>query len=226
MSRMARLVVPGLPHHIVQRTRRRADLFPDRLDPHRYLDLLAEYAAKHGLGIRAYCLLKDHVHLVAVPEREESLAAVMKPLAMRYAQYVGRSAGGRPRGRLWQGRPQSCPLDETHFWAAVRYVERHPVESGLVVRAERYGWASGRTHCGHVPNPLVTGRLERLGVVDDWAAWLRDPPDPALVATLHACTRTGRPAGSPEFVARIEKGCGRPLAAPAPGRPPRHPPGA
>ena len=223
MPRRPRLVVPGTPHHIVQRTRKGAELFPDRRDPHRYLDLLAAYAGKHGLGIRAYCLLSDHVHLVAVPEREESLAAAMRPVAVRYAQYVNRSCGGSVRGRLWDDRPQSCPLDETHFWAAVRYVERHPLKSGLVIRAERYAWSSGRTHCGRVPDPLLTGDLEHLGVVEDWAAWLRDPPDPALVATLHACTRTGRPAGSPAFIARLEKRFGRPLATPARGRP-RHEP--
>ena len=72
MPRIARVVVPGLPHHITQRGNRRADVFFDDEDRRRYLFLLGRYAERHGLAIWAYCLMTNHVHFVAVPSDEAS----------------------------------------------------------------------------------------------------------------------------------------------------------
>ena len=83
---MARVVIPGCPHHLTQRGNRREDVFFTAADRQRYLDLLAEYATKRGLAVQAYCLMTNHVHLVVVPEAEASLAAALKPVHMRYAQ--------------------------------------------------------------------------------------------------------------------------------------------
>ncbi len=116
MPRMARVVVAGIPHHITQRGNRREDVFFCDDDRQRYLQLLLEYSAKHELETLAYCLITNHVHLVCVPAREESLSLVSKPLDMRYAQHVNWTHG--ISGRLWQGRFYSCVLDEDHLWAS------------------------------------------------------------------------------------------------------------
>ena len=85
MPRMARVVVPGVPHHlpspglrkagVTQRGNRREDVFHTDADRRRYLALLADYAAAHGLAVRAYCLMTNHVHLIVVPREAGSLAA-------------------------------------------------------------------------------------------------------------------------------------------------------
>ena len=69
--------------------------------------------------------MPNHVHLIVVPRRQESLAAVLKPVHMRYAQHFNRQHG--ITGHVWQGRFFSCALDDAHLLAAVRYVERNPV---------------------------------------------------------------------------------------------------
>ena len=148
MPRMARVVIPGVPHHVTQRGNRGEEVFFCDDDRRRYLDLLAKYGAKHGLAVHAYCLMTNHVHLVVVPETAESLAAALKPLHLRHAQELNHRLN--ISGILWQGRFHSTPLDERHFWAAVRYVERNPVRTGMVEHAWDYPWSSAAAHCGQI----------------------------------------------------------------------------
>ena len=227
MPRLARVVIPECPHHVTQRGNRREDVFVTAADRVRYLDLLAEYAAKGGLAVQAYCLMTNHVHLAVVPQAEASLAAALKPLHTRYTQHVNRTRG--VSGPLWQGRFFSCPLDDAHLWAAVRYVERNPVRAGLVERAEDYRWSSAAAHCG-------TGGLSDLGTdawlsdpcgltshltPEQWCQWLCEPwqAEQEVIAHLRQCTHTGRPAGRESFIARLEALLGRVLRAKKVGRP-------
>ncbi|MGB2754583.1 MAG: transposase [Phycisphaerae bacterium] len=220
MPRIARVVIPDVPHHLTQRGNRREDVFFDEADRRRYLVLLLEYSQKHALEIWAYCLMTNHVHVVAVPREADALAATFKPVDMRYTQHVNRRL--HATGHLWQGRFYSCPLDDEHLWEAVRYVERNPVRAGLVKRAEEYPWSSAAAHCGRRKDPLVQGGLETGGVVRDWSAWLRQAEDDAMLKVLRRQTRTGRPAGDAAFVARLEELSGRFLAPRKGGRPRKH----
>jgi len=69
MPRVARMVVPGLAHHITQRGNNRQDVFFADDDRRVYLSLLKEQAEGHGLRVLAYCVMSNHVHLVVVPPR-------------------------------------------------------------------------------------------------------------------------------------------------------------
>jgi putative transposase len=208
-----------VPHHVTVRGNRRGDVFWKDEDRLRYLRLLKAYAARHGLEVWAYCLMSNHVHLVAVPSRADSVAATLKPVDMRYSQYINWTRG--LTGHLWQGRPFSCPLDERHLWMAVRYVEQNPLRAGLAERAEEYPWSSAAAHCGQRRDPLVSGSLETRGVVEDWSAWLRQADDPSVLEALRRQTRSGRPVGDGAFIAALETSAGRPLAARPVGRPRR-----
>jgi len=110
MPRLARTVFAKLPHHITQRGNRREDVFFTAEDRRIYLQWLEEYCRRHEVAILAYCLMSNHVHLVAVPAREDGLQCALKPLHMRYAQYINRQR--KWSGHLWQGRFFSSPLDE------------------------------------------------------------------------------------------------------------------
>ena len=79
---MARVVVPGFPHHITQRGNRRENIFFVRSDYRRYLRLLGDYAAERGLDILAYCLMPNHVHLIAVPASERGLSRAIGELTV------------------------------------------------------------------------------------------------------------------------------------------------
>ena len=119
----------GCGHHITQRGNNRADVFLVDDDRRVYLELLREQAKKYGLEVVGYCLLSNHVHLVAIPHGEEALAQAVGRTHFRYSQYVNRLHGRS--GHLWQGRFHSCALDERHFWQALKYVELNSVRARL-----------------------------------------------------------------------------------------------
>ena len=218
MPRIARVVLPGIPHHVTQRGNRREDVFCEDADRQRYLQLLIEYSVKHGLEILAYCLMTNHIHLVCIPDRADTLECVFRPLDLRYTQHFNWSQG--VSGRLWQGRPFSCALDDEHLWAAIRYVERNPVRARMVRKAEHYAWSSAASHCGLRGDPLLSPLPGKVPVaIDGWSSWLADKEDEKMLATIRLRTRTGRPAGSKKFVAALETRLGRRLQPRPVGRP-------
>jgi len=225
MSRVARIVVPGWPHHITQRGNRRADVFITEDDRRTYLRWTAQYAQRHGLSIWAYCLMTNHVHLIVVPAVETSLARTLRDAHTVYAMYFNSRTG--QSGHLWQGRFYSTPLDDAHLWAAVRYVERNPVRAGITDRAEDYPWSSAAAHCGLRADPLLAPDFPPPGVIEDWPVWLRHEEDSETLDRIRSHTRTGRPCGSEDFIDKLERALGRTLrpAKPGPKPKPRSAPG-
>jgi putative transposase len=144
MPRSKRIVIPGLPHHIVQRGNRRMNVFLEDLDREVFLRMLDEASLEHGLANIGHCLMSNHEHQISVPLKEKSLALAMHDALGSFAVYFNHKYG--MRGRLWQSRFYSVPMDVSHFWAALRYVERNPVRAGIVGRAEDYRWSSAAAH--------------------------------------------------------------------------------
>jgi len=218
MPRIARVVIPGIPHHVTQRGNRRENVFFEDSDRQRYLQLLLEYCAKHGLKTLAYCLMTNHIHLVCIPVRADALASVFRPLDLRYTQHVNWSQ--HISGRLWQGRFFSCALDDEHLCAAIRYVERNPVRARIVRKAEHYAWSSAAAHCGLRSDPLLSPLPAAVPVrTEDWSRWLAEKDDEKMLATIRLRTRTGRPAGNKRFIAALESRLGRRLQPRPIGRP-------
>jgi len=215
MARLARVVIPGLPHHLTQRGNRRGDIFFSAKDRRKFLSLLSESIRSGDVRVWAYCLMSNHIHLVLVPSTEDSLGLSMRRINSLYATYLNREQGWS--GHVWENRFFSTPLDEAHSWTAVRYVERNPVRAGLAKNAEDYPWSSARTHCGLARDPIVSGDLEKAGCVGDWREWLQIPEDEAAT-TVREKTNTGRPCGNEIFTRRLEKLVGRPLSPRKAGR--------
>ncbi|MCD6287707.1 MAG: transposase [Candidatus Hydrogenedentes bacterium] len=109
---MARIVVPGFPHHVTQRGNRRADIFERGGDREAYLRFLKKCCDKRGLSVWAYCLMSNHVHPVVVPGRESSLSEGLRDAHTVYAMYF--NSRTQMSGHVWQGRFFSCPLDDSH----------------------------------------------------------------------------------------------------------------
>lgn len=219
MPRHARTVFAGLPHHVTQRGNRQGQVFFSDEDRQAYLGWLEQYSARHEVEIIAYCLMENHVHLVAVPQSEEGLHRLFKPLHMRYAQRINRRREWK--GHLWQGRFFSSALDPEYFRAAVRYVERNPVRAGLVDRAERYPWSSAAARCGLARGTLLaTGSAwyKALEEIRDWSAWLAND-DISRIEMIRRNADMGLPCGSDSFVREWEEATGRVLHFRPQGRP-------
>ncbi|MDP6345294.1 MAG: transposase [Alphaproteobacteria bacterium] len=208
MARLARVVVPGLPHHVTQRGNRRLETFFGDDDYRRYLDLMAEWCGRHGVAVWAYCLMPNHVHLIAVPETEAALGRAIGEAHRRYTRWLNDREDWR--GYLWQGRFASFPMDQRHLLAAARYVELNPLRAGLAQRAEAYPWSSARAHLAGRDDVLVRV-APLLELVDDWSAFLAGGLAEADGEALRRHERTGRPLGDTGFIAGLEGRLGRPL---------------
>ena len=215
MARLARLTVPGIPHHITQRGNRRQPVFFRDADHSNYLALLKEQGARFGVQVWAYCLMENHVHLIAVPEAEQSLSRGIGEAHRRYTRMVNKREGWT--GYLWQGRFASFPLDERHLYAAIRYVERNPVRAGIVKRAEDYPWSSASAHLTGAADPLLAQHF-MTEEISDWASFLALAEEEAVVSRLEQHIRTGRPCGDEAFLVRLEERTGRRLRKRRAGR--------
>lgn len=223
MARLARIVVPDVPHHVTQRGNRRQEVFFSEDDYAAYVGLVAGACAERGVRCAAWCLMPNHVHLILIPPAPDTLRAALAEAHRLYSRRVNAARGWT--GYLWQGRFASYPMGEAHLLAAVRYVELNPVKAKLASRAEDWRWSSARAH--------VTGKADGLtdlralaGVHRKWRAMLKHgleagDLEPELEAVIDAHTRTGRPWGDAAFVQSLEAATGRRLARQRPGPKPR-----
>lgn len=208
MPRMARLVVPGYPHHVTQRGCRRQLTFFDDSDYQAYIALLASLKRHSGVEFLAYCLMPNHAHLVVVPSHEHSLARLFRTVHRRFALRV--NAAHDWRGHLWQERFYSCVMDERHTLAAIRYVELNPVRAGLCAKAADWRWSSARAHLYRQSDALVS-LAPVCEQIHDWDAYLAEHNAPEFDDRIRLHTRTGRPAGVDAFVEALEIVTGRRL---------------
>ena len=214
MPRIARVVVPGIPHHITQRGNRRQRVFFRESDYRAYKTVLARYCKQEEVDIWAYCLMPNHVHLILVPRTKYGLRRSLAETHRRYSHVINTREGWT--GYLWQGRFESYPMDETHLYRAVRYVELNPVEAGICQRPEEWPWSSTRAHLNNRTDGLVEPE-PMLKREPDWRSYLatgmtREEND---LIELHG--RTGRPLGSRSFVEDLEVALGRRLLPRKPG---------
>lgn len=222
MPRVARIVIPGMPHHVTQRGNNRQDVFFVDDDRRVYLELLKKQSVEHGLRVLGYCLMTNHVHLVVVPREEQSLARAVGRTHFLYTQYINRMHGRS--GHLWQNRFYSCSLDEVHLWRALVYVERNPVRARMVRLAWRWAWSSAVLHCGEPDQSGVTDFVDLREFREEWKAakWsaeLRKSEDDETVAQLRLSTHTGRPLVTDRLLAKLETRLGRRLRPLPVGRP-------
>lgn len=219
MSRVARVVIPGLAHHVTQRGNRRMRVFFEPADYVRYRDTLAEHCRDAGVEVLAWCLMPNHVHLVLRPSDEQGLVRALAPAHQHYSWVINQRHGWR--GYLWQGRFASFPMDEPHCIAAVRYVELNPVRAGLAAGAEDWAWSSARAHVADRGDQLIAPPPwpQPLDALGPWPEFLAETMDDDVLTRYRRHTATGLPLGSDGFVSRIADLCGRELKRRPRGRP-------
>lgn len=203
------MVIPGLPHHVAQRGVRSMPIFRDDRDRNAYLRLLHEQGRRFGLVFQAWCLMTNHVHLIATPRRPESLARGIGEAHRLYTRM--RNFEEDVRGYLFQGRFRSCVLDETHLIRAARYVEMNPVRARLARRPELYPWSSAAFHLGRKQSDALGTDRKVEEISGDWRSFLAAATEAEEERALERRLSTGRPWANEQFVRRLERRLSRPL---------------
>ncbi len=201
MARIARLVIPNIPHHITQRGNRRQKVFFCDDDYRHYIALLAEWCKKFSVEIWAYCLMPNHVHLIAVPSDQQGLQKGVSEAHRRYSRIINFRENWR--GHLWQGRFASYPMDDVHLLHAARYIELNPVRAGLAKDPKDYAFSSAKAHLNGIDDMLVK-TLPLLKRINNWSEFLREPILAETQQKLQKHERTGRPLGSDDFIGELE----------------------
>ena len=219
MGRIARVVAIGVPHHVTQIGNNKQQIFFDDADREMYLRLLQEQFQHWGIRLLGYCLMSNHTHLVAVPERPLSFARGLGQTHLCYTQYF--NLRHQHCGRLWRNRFFSCPLDLRHLRTALRYVDLNPVRAHMVAAAGEYRWSSAAAHIDQCdPRGLLDMAFWRaFNPCRDWREVLAGGDDEELWAALREATNTGRPMGDEGFVKELGAKLSRNLERAKPGRP-------
>lgn len=225
MPRRARLALPGVPLHLIQRgNNRQACFFADQ-DYRFYLDWLEEHARKTGCRIHAYALMTNHVHLLLSADRTEAPGALMKALGQRYVQYVNRVY--RRSGTLLEGRYRSCPIqEEAYLLACQRYIELNPVRAAMVLHPAEYRWSSYRANGQGEESRMVQPHALYLALGNDaegrraaYRELFRYELEPNVIDEIRRATNGNFALGNESFGAQVAAALGRRAKPGKPGRP-------
>ncbi len=219
MPRIARAVAVGFPHHVIQRGNNKEKVFFEKEDRLNYLELLKKYSDKWQCPILAYCLMNNHVHLLARPKQEESLYKMMQGITLCYTQHINRKY--EKTGRLWESRYHSCIVDkEQYLWAAARYIEQNPKRAKIVKKEEEYPYSSAKAHIEGKRDDILGEELfNDIHQRKDYIAFIRESITEEEMQRLKYATRTGRPFGSEGFIKKMEKRLDKQFILQKPGRP-------
>jgi putative transposase len=192
MPRLARIVIPHVPHHVTQRGNRRENVFFEEGDFLRYLAFLKQGAEKSGTQIWAYCLMPNHVHLIVVPTHPNGLRDLFAEAHRSYTKFINWRHNWT--GHLWQGRFGSVPMDEEHLLYALRYVAQNPVRAGLAKSAFDWPHSSIHAYVSDEKDGLVetTPILQRY---PNFASMIGEELPASKLEALRRSETSGRPLG-------------------------------
>jgi putative transposase len=208
-----------MPHLLVQRGENSRQVFFSADDYKCYLDLVKENCDKWDVDVLAYCLMPNRVHFLLTPNNEKGLARALGDAHRRYAIHINRRYGRS--GKLWHARFDSCTLEKsTWLHRAARYVERDPVDNGLLPGVLDFPWTSAHSRITGDDTSLI--KVGQLGELEkDWENFISTPNDEADQRLLVGHERRGRPLGSKEFILGLEEVLGKRLRPRKRGRKPK-----
>lgn len=200
---MTRTTIPGLPHHVIQRGLHGRKTFLNNTDYGVYLEIMSDCIRRHSVEIWSYCLMPDHVHLIAIPQEKNSLSNCLRAAHGRYTKYINRRTDNS--GQFWQGRYASHLLDEQYLIACTRYIEINPVKRDYVAKPEDWKWSSAMAHMMKSDDSLVDVKPLLQRVKRQWQDFLAEtrPENEADLFYLHE--KNGRPLGNDAFLVMVEK---------------------
>ncbi len=225
MPRRPRIILPGVPLHLIQRgNNRQACFFADE-NYQAYLGWLEEYALQTDCSIHAYVLMTNHVHLLLTSRQVNGAGELKKRLGQRYVQYINRSY--RRSGTLWEGRFRSClTQEEDYLLGCYRYIELNPVRASMVEHPAEYRWSSYRVNAQGENSLLITRHelYDALGLDAEkrtvaYRELFRYQLEPGLVDEIRAATNGNYALGSKKFQEQIAGELGRRVTPGKAGRP-------
>ncbi len=221
MSRIARVIIPGWPYHVVHRGNNGQPIFHDKEDMQIYIRLAHVYKERWNCRILGYSLMPNHVHLLIIPTENPSLAKTMQGISLCYTQEINRKY--KRTGRLWEARYFSSVIDkDRYFWAVVRYIDWNSVRAGIVSKLQDYHWSSARMHILGTEDPLVDLRdLKEFGEINQYRSYIANAETEKDIGIIRKMTRKGLPIGNFEFQQVIESKANRKLIPRKVGRPPK-----
>ncbi len=227
MARLPRLIIPGYPHHVIQRGIDRQAIFRDAADHEAMRALLAEQSRAHGVALHAYVLMPDHFHLLVTPSQAEGLARMMQGIGRAYVRHFNQRAGRS--GTLWEGRYRCAPLQpETALLDAMAYLDLNPVRAGLAESPADYPWSSHRSCIGQGPDKAVSPHPASWALGNTpfareqaYAERVQRGLGTERVRALTDAALHGWALGDEAFLAALQKQTDRRLRRGRPGRPRR-----
>jgi putative transposase len=225
MPRIARLIIPNHPHHIIHRGHNRQPVFLSDDDCQYYLDNLYEWKNKLQCRLYAYCLMTNHLHLILDPgENEGNLAKLMKRIAGRQTRYINKLE--KRTGTLWEGRYKSSPISaDSYLMACCRYIELNPVRAHLVDHPGDYQWTSYAEKTGK-EHKLVDEDPFYLGLSDDpekrtelYEEWVLSAVPEGEWEFIRSATQRGQLTGGRKFYDLVADRLGHRIEARQQGRP-------
>ncbi len=228
MARPLRMILPNLPHHIVQRGHNRDPVFHFEDDYQTYCSQMRRFRDRIGVSLYAYCLMPNHVHLIINPgEDVATLSDFMKRLAGQYSRHINHREGRR--GTLWDGRFRSNPIQSDRYLQnCCRYVEMNPVRAGLVSDPMQYRWSSVRERAGQTSEQwldedpcyldLGRSRIERERHYRIWFDPVKLEPD---LDKIRRTIREGGIIADESYRLELESQTGKVLKIRGRGRPSR-----
>ena len=202
MSRIARVVNPGYPHHITQRGNNKQPIFRNSRDRKFYLYLLKKYSCQCGCKVHAYCLMPNHIHLLLVPNQNFSLAKTMQKISLSYTQHINKKYNRT--GRLWECRFFSALIDkELYLWSVCRYIEQNPLRAGIATEATKYKWSSAKINAGLIKSDFVEPVWKEYLNKNEYQRVLAEGLEEKEIKKIRESTSKGIPLGSRKFLNKM-----------------------
>lgn len=229
MARLPRLVLPGWPHHVLQRGNNRQAIVRTDADRRAWREILGEVLEQQSIALHGYVLMDNHFHLLVSPPDGEALSRMMQSLGRRYVG-THNAVHGRT-GTLWEGRFKCSPVEtEPYFLACLRYIELNPVRAGMVMRAQDHAWSSAAHHVGLCHDALITDHplywqlgntpFERQG---RWSQGLEQGESERLQREITEAVLKGWGLVTPALAGALDGSTDRPVLPRRRGRPRKRP---
>jgi putative transposase len=189
---------------VVARGVNHCDIFVNGHDKERYKKRLNRLAEEEGVEIHAYAIMDNHVHFLLTPKHPAGLARLFQRLHTWWSQTYNKKK--KRSGHLFEGRFRSSPVDETHYWAAMRYIELNGKRAKMTTDLAMWPDSSAKAHLTGQPDPIVRLSMEAIARrrwgPKQWHQFLADPSRDHE-STLELSLLGSRPCGSPEWVASL-----------------------
>ena len=159
MARPIRIHVAGGWYHVTARGQRRERIFDGDGDCQRFLELVGEMRSRYRIGIRAYCLMPNHYHLL-VSAPEANLNRAVHWLNVSYSRWI--NIRRKQVGPVFQGRYHAVLLEKGYGLAVSGYIHKNPVSVSELGLGKRMKTIEGKGLVGRPSVEMLRKRVEAV----------------------------------------------------------------